>query len=393
MSEMIYLDHAATTAVSREAASAMFPYLHDRYGNPSSAYDFAAENKKVVETAREEIAATLGCKGSSIYFTSGGTESDNWALRGIAEGYKEKGRHIITSKIEHHAILHTCHYLEEQGYDVTYLDVEENGILNTERLKKAIRPDTILISVMFANNEIGTIQPVKEIGQIARKYGILFHTDAVQAYGQIPILVDEYSIDLLSVSGHKIYGPKGIGFLYVREGLAIKPLLFGGGQENHMRAGTENVAGIVGLAKAAVQMQEGMMERNKRIFKMREHLVDRVLKEIPYVRLNGSRTGRLSGNANFCFQFLEGESLLIMLDMNHIAASAGSACTTGQKEASHVLAALGLPDEVARGALRLSLGSDNTMEEIDFVVDTMKQIVDKLREGSREYAGMIKTPD
>lgn len=385
MAEIIYLDHAATTATHEAVMADMIPYMHNQFGNPSSAYELASDNRRAVEDARERIAASIGTKRENIYFTSGGTESDNWALCGIAKANKTKGRHIITSKIEHHAILHTCEYLESEGFEVTYLDVDEWGIVKLEQLKRAIRRDTILISIMFANNEIGTIQPIKEIGKIAKEHGILFHTDAVQAFGQLPIHVDEYGIDLLSASGHKIYGPKGIGLLYVREGVEIQPLMYGGAQERKKRAGTENVPGIIGLAKAVSLMEENREEKQEKLRFLRNHLITRTLQEIPYARVNGDITNRLAGNANFCFQFIEGESLLIMLDMENVCASSGSACTTGQKSASHVLLAIGLPDEVARGSLRLTIGEENTIEEIDMVVDKMKEIIAKLREASEEY--------
>ena len=385
MAEIIYLDHAATTATHEAVVADMIPYMHNQFGNPSSAYELASDNRRAVEDARERIAASIGTKRENIYFTSGGTESDNWALCGIAKANKTKGRHIITSKIEHHAILHTCEYLESEGFEVTYLDVDEWGIVKLEQLKRAIRRDTILISIMFANNEIGTIQPIKEIGKIAKEHGILFHTDAVQAFGQLPIHVDEYGIDLLSASGHKIYGPKGIGLLYVREGVEIQPLMYGGAQERKKRAGTENVPGIIGLAKAVSLMEENREEKQEKLRFLRNHLITRTLQEIPYARVNGDITNRLAGNANFCFQFIEGESLLIMLDMENVCASSGSACTTGQKSASHVLLAIGLPDEVARGSLRLTIGEENTIEEIDMVVDKMKEIIAKLREASEEY--------
>lgn len=390
MAETIYLDHAATTAAHEDVVAAMIPFMHDRFGNPSSVYELASDNKQAVETAREQIAGSIGAERQNIYFTSGGTESDNWALCGAVRANRDRGRHIITSKIEHHAVLHTCKYLESEGYEVTYLDVDEQGFIRLDQLKRAIRPDTALISIMSANNEIGTIQPIKEIGEIAKKYNILFHTDAVQAFGQLSIDVEECGIDLLSASGHKIYGPKGMGLLYVREGVAIEPLMYGGAQERNRRAGTENVPGIIGLAKAVSLMEENREEKQQLITSMRDHLIERVQREIPYARVNGSLKNRLAGNANFCFQFIEGESLVIMLDMEGICASAGSACSAGQKDASHVLLALGLPWEVARGSLRLTIGAENTMEEIDTAVDKMKKIIAKLREASKEYESITK---
>lgn len=390
MAETIYLDHAATTAAHEDVIAAMLPFMHNRFGNPSSVYELASDNKKAIEDAREQIAGSIGAQRQNIYFTSGGTESDNWALCGAVRANRDRGRHIITSGIEHHAVLHTCKHLESEGYEVTYLDVDEQGFIRLDQLKRAIRPDTVLISIMSANNEIGTIQPIKEIGEIAKKYNILFHTDAVQAFGQLPINVEEYGIDLLSASGHKIYGPKGIGLLYIREGVAIEPLMYGGAQERNRRAGTENVPGIIGLAKAVSLMEENREEKQMLITSMRDHLIDRVQREIPYARVNGSLKNRLAGNANFCFQFIEGESLVIMLDMEGICASAGSACSAGQKDASHVLLALGLPKEVARGSLRLTIGAENTMEEIDAVVDKMKKIIAKLREASKEYETITK---
>ena len=391
MGKMIYLDNAATTRTAPEVVQAMLPYFTEYYGNPSSVYDFAAKGKEAITTAREQIANVLGAKKEEIYFTAGGSESDNWALKATFEAYKAKGNHIITTKIEHHAILHTCEYLEkERGAKITYLDVDENGIVKLEDLEKAITPETILISVMFANNEIGTVQPIKEIGEIAKKHGILFHTDAVQAYGQLPINVDEYHIDMLSSSGHKLNGPKGIGFLYIRKGVKIRSFIHGGAQERKRRAGTENVPGIVGYGKAAEEAFATMKERTAKEAKLRDYLIDRVLKEIPYTRLNGHRTDRLPNNANFSFQFIEGESLLIMLDMKGICGSSGSACTSGSLDPSHVLMAIGLPHEIAHGSLRLTLGADTTKEDIDYVVDETKAIVERLRSMSPLYEDFVK---
>lgn len=390
MDKIIYLDNAATTATKPEVVEAMMPYFTEYFGNPSSVYGFAAKNKSVITKVRETIADSLNTNAVDIYFTAGGSESDNWAIKGVAEAYKDKGNHIITSKIEHHAVLHTCEYLEQKGYEVTYLDVDESGIIKLEELKKAIRPTTILISIMFANNEIGTIQPVKEIGDIAKENGILFHTDAVQAYGHIPINVDDLNIDLLSASGHKLHGPKGIGFLYIRKGLKVRSFIHGGGQERHRRAGTENVTGIVGMGKAVQIALETMEERTKKEIELRDFLIERILQEIPYVRLNGSKTKRLPNNVNFSFQFIEGESLLIMLDMKNICASSGSACTSGSLDPSHVLLAIGLPHEIAHGSLRLTLSDETTKEEIEYVIENIKEIVEKLRKMSPLYEDFIK---
>lgn len=385
MKKLIYLDNAATTKTAPEVVDAMLPYFSEHYGNPSSIYSLAGESKKAVTEAREIIANALGAKSNEIYFTAGGSEADNWALKATAESYKNKGNHIITTKIEHHAILHTCEWLEKNGFEVTYLNVDENGVVKLEELKRAIRPTTILISVMFANNEIGTIQPMKEIGEIAKEHGILFHTDAVQAFGQIPIHVDEYHIDMLSSSGHKLNGPKGIGFLYIRTGLKLRSLIHGGAQERKRRAGTENVPGIVGYGKAVERAMATMEERTAKERELRDYLIDRVLKEIPYTRLNGHRTLRLPNNANFSFQFIEGESLLIMLDMEGICGSSGSACTSGSLDPSHVLLAIGLPHEIAHGSLRLTLNEEITREDLDFVVENLKRIIERLRSMSPLY--------
>ena len=388
--KFIYLDHAATTAARPEVVEAMLPYFTEKFGNPSSVYTFSQQNKAVITQCRDVIANSLNAKSNEIYFTAGGSESDNWALKATAEAYASKGKHIITTKIEHHAILHTAQYLEQRGFEVTYLDVDENGIVKLDQLKAAIRPDTILISVMFANNEIGTIEPIKEIGEIAHEHGIIFHTDAVQAYGQVPIDVDEYHIDMLSASGHKFNGPKGIGFLYIRTGLKLRSFVHGGAQERSRRAGTENVTGIVGLAKAVEIAFATMEERTKKETAMRDHLIDRLLAEVPYARLNGHRTKRLPNNVNISFQFIEGESMLIMLDMKGICASSGSACTSGSLDPSHVLLAIGLPHEIAHGSLRMTLGEENTMEEMDYVADQIKEIVTKLRAMSPLYEDFVK---
>ncbi|WP_337403135.1 cysteine desulfurase NifS [Suilimivivens sp.] len=390
MNKLIYLDNAATTKTAQEAVDAMLPYFTEYYGNASSIYSLGAESKKAMTEAREEIAGSIGASAQEIYFTAGGSESDNWALVATAEAYESKGKHIITSKIEHHAILHTCEYLEKRGFSITYIDVDENGVLKLDELKKAIRPDTILISVMFANNEIGTIQPIKEIGEIAREHGILFHTDAVQAYGHVQTRVDELPIDMMSASGHKINGPKGIGFLYIRKGVKIRSFVHGGAQERSRRAGTENIPGIVGLAAAVKKNFANMEERTRKETELRDYLIERIEKEIPYCRLNGHRTDRLPNNVNFSFQFIEGESLLIMLDMKGICASSGSACTSGSLDPSHVLLAIGLPHEIAHGSLRMTLSEENTKKEIDFVADELKGIVERLRSMSPLYEDFIK---
>ena len=387
---MIYLDNAATTKTAPEVVQAMLPYFTENYGNPSTIYSLGSASKKAVNEARRTIAGAIGARQEKIYFTAGGSEADNWALKATAEAYESKGKHIITSKIEHHAILHTCEYLEKRGFQITYVDVDSNGIVKLDELEKAIRPDTILISIMFANNEIGTIQPIEEIGRIAKEKGILFHTDAVQAYGHVPIDVEELHIDMLSASGHKLNGPKGIGFLYIRKGVKIRSFVHGGAQERGRRAGTENVPGIVGLGVAIEKAFSGMEERIQKETKMRDYLIERIEKEIPYCRLNGDRVKRLPGNVNFSFEFIEGESLLIMLDMKKICASSGSACTSGSLDPSHVLLAIGLPHEIAHGSLRLTLDHENTMEEMDYVVDAVREIVEKLRAMSPLYEDFIK---
>ena len=390
MNKVIYLDNAATTKVAGEVVEAMIPYFTENYGNPSSVYSFASKNKEAITTQREIIADALGAKANEIYFTAGGSESDNWALKATAEAYKDKGNHIITTKIEHHAILHTAEYLEKNGFEVTYLDVDENGMVRLEDLKAAIRPTTILISIMFANNEIGTIEPIKEIGAVAKEHGVLFHTDAVQAFGQVPINVDECNIDMLSASGHKLNGPKGIGFLYIRKGVKIRSFVHGGGQERKRRAGTENVPGIVGIGTATARAIRTMEERTRKEAELRDYLIGRILAEVPYTKLNGHPEKRLPNNANFSFRFIEGESLLIMLDMKGICASSGSACTSGSLDPSHVLLAIGLPHEIAHGSLRLTLSEETTKEEIDYVVESIKEIVTKLRNMSPLYEDFIK---
>ncbi len=390
MEKLLYLDNAATTKTAPEVVEAMLPYFTECYGNPSSVYHFAAANKEAISRQRDQIADSLGALGKEIYFTAGGSESDNWALKATAEAYGAKGNHIITTKIEHHAILHTAEYLEKRGFEVTYLDVDEDGKISLEDLKAAIRPTTILISVMYANNEIGTIQPIREIGQIAHEHGILFHTDAVQAYGHVPIQVDECHIDMLSASGHKLNGPKGIGFLYIRTGVKIRSFIHGGAQERKRRAGTENVPGIVGFGAAVKRAFETMEERSTREIRVRDYLINRVLEEIPYCRLNGHRTDRLPNNANFSFRFIEGESLLIRLDMKGICASSGSACTSGSLDPSHVLLAIGLPHEIAHGSLRLTIDEEITEADVDYVVDSLKEIVEDLRKMSPLYEDFVK---
>ena len=390
MKKLIYLDNAATTKTAPEVVEAMLPYFTEYYGNASSIYELAGESKKAMNEGRAKIADVLGANANEIYFTGGGSEADNWALKATFEAYKNKGNHIITTKIEHHAILHTCEWLEKQGAKITYLDVDENGIIRLEDLEKALTPETILISVMAANNEIGSIQPIKEIGAIAKEHGILFHTDAVQAFGQLPINVDECHIDLLSSSAHKINGPKGIGFLYIRKGVKIRSLIHGGAQERKRRAGTENIPGIVGYGVAAERAARTMEERTAKEREVRDYLINKIETEIPYCRLNGHRTLRLPNNVNFSFQFIEGESLLIMLDMEGICASSGSACTSGSLDPSHVLLAIGLPHEIAHGSLRLTISEETTKEDVDFVVEKIKEIVARLRSMSPLYEDFIK---
>lgn len=390
MKQFIYLDNAATTRVRPEVVDAMLPYFTEIYGNASAVYDFGQKAKQALDESRDIIGGSLHTKGQNIYFTAGGSEADNWALKATAEAYRDKGRHIITTKIEHHAVLHTCEYLEKNGFEVTYLDVDAEGCVNPDDVEAAIRPDTILISVMFANNEIGTIEPIQQIGEIAHKYNVIFHTDAVQAYGQIPIDVEQMHIDLLSASGHKLNGPKGIGFLYIREGLKLRSLIHGGAQERKRRAGTENIPGIVGLAKAVTIAMDTMEQRMEQETSLRDYLIDRIEQEIPFAKLNGHRTKRLPNNVNFCFRFIEGESMLIMLDMVGICGSSGSACTSGSLDPSHVLLAIGLPHEIAHGSLRLTLGEDTTKEQIDYVVDELSRIVAKLRSMSPLYEDYAK---
>lgn len=385
MEKYVYMDNSATTPVKEEVLKEMLPYFTSKYGNPSSVYSLGNESKNAIEIAREKVAKALNAKPNEIFFTAGGSEADNWAIKGVAYANKGKGNHIITSKIEHHGILHTCKYLEKHGFNVTYLDVDEYGLVDLQQLEEAITDDTILITIMFANNEIGTIQPIKEIGKIAKDKEVLFHTDAVQAVGHVKIDVDDLNIDLLSLSAHKFYGPKGVGALYVRRGVKIDPLISGGGQEGNRRAGTENVPGIVGMGKAIELAYEDLEEKNARLIKLRDSLIQKIFDNIDYVRLNGHPTKRLPGNVNVCFEFIEGESLLLSLDMEGIAASSGSACTSGTLEPSHVLLAIGLPHEIAHGSLRLSLGDFNTEEEVDYVVEKLVEIVARLRAMSPLY--------
>lgn len=388
--KLIYLDNAATTQVDEEVFETMKPYFCELYANPSSIYSFAGQSSKAVEDAREKIAHLINAKAREIYFTGGGSESDNWTLKSIAEQYSKKGKHIITTKIEHHAILHTAEYLEKQGYEITYLDVDEYGRISLAELEKAIRPDTILISIMAANNEIGTIEPLEEIGRIAKVHGVLFHTDAVQAFGHIPIDVERMNIDLLSASGHKIHGPKGIGILYVRKGVKISSFIHGGAQERKRRAGTHNVPGIVGMGKAAELAERRMKDSMEYLQELRDYTIDRIEKEIPYCRLNGDRVDRLPNNINFCFRFVEGESLLIMLDSKGICASSGSACTSGSLDPSHVLLAIGLPHEIAHGSLRMTISESIKKEDMDETVDYLKEIIERLRSMSPLYEDFVK---
>lgn len=386
---MIYLDNAATTKVNKKVLESMMPYFSEIYCNPSAAYSFATKGRIAIEEARNHAAKLIGASDMEIYFTSGGSESDNWAIKAVAESFSDKGKHIITTKIEHHAVLHTCEYLERHGFDITYLNVDSDGKVRLDELKKSIREDTILISVMTANNEIGTIQPVAEIGKIAHEKGILFHTDAVQAYGHIPINVDEMNIDLLSASGHKFNGPKGVGIMYIRKGVKIRSFIHGGSQERGRRAGTYNVPGIAGLGTAAKLAMENMAKRAEKEKELRDYFIDRISAEIPYTVLNGHREDRLSNNINFCFRFVEGESVLIMLDQAGICASSGSACTSGAIDPSHVLRAIGLSDEMAHEFLRLTLSYENTKEEIDTVVGELKRIVERLRGMSPAYKAFL----
>ena len=385
MNRMIYLDNAATTRTADEVLVCMLPFLKDSYGNPSSIYDLGADNKDAIAEARKQIAAVLSCSPQNLFFTSGGTESDNWALIGTAESRVRQGKHLITSKIEHHAILHTCEYLERRGFEITYLDVDEQGFVRKETLMNALRPDTILVSIMTANNEIGTIQPIGELGELLKDHPAYFHTDAVQAFGQMPIIPEKWHIDLLSASSHKFHGPKGAGFLYVREGIELPSFLHGGKQERGRRAGTENVAAIVGMGRAAELAAQTMKEREQRERKLRDYMISRIEKEIPYCHLNGPRRQRLANNVNISFSFVEGETLVVLLDMEGICCSGGSACTSGQTEASHVLKAIHLEPEIARGALRFTLNEETTREDIDYTVDCLKNVLEQSRRMNASY--------
>ena len=386
----VYLDYSATTPVKDEVLQEMIPYFSEKFGNPSSLYDKGLEAKAAVTHAREQVASLIGAQPREVFFTAGGTESDNWVVFGVADKLKDKGNHIITTKVEHHAMLHSCQFLEKHGYDVTYLDIDKDGRIRPEELEAAITEKTILISIMMVNNEIGTVQPIKELAAIAKKHGVLFHTDAVQALGNVPIDVKNLGIDLMSMSSHKIYGPKGSGALYIRRGVRLSNYLHGGAQEMGRRAGTENIPGIVGLKKATEIALDTMQELIEKESQLRDYLMSRVLKEVPYSRVNGSRTNRLPNNVNFCFQFIEGESLLIMLDMKGICASSGSACTSGSLDPSHVLLAIGLPHEIAHGSLRLTLGKETTKEDIDTTIEAIKEIVAKLRDMSPLYEDFKK---
>lgn len=386
----IYFDHAATTPVRTEVIEAMLPYFNQKFGNPSSIYSLGRDSKKAIEEAREMVAKAIGAQPREIFFTGSGTEADNWAVKGVAYANRQKGKHIITTAIEHHAVLHTCQYLESDGFEVTYLPVDADGLVNVEQVLAAIRPDTILVTIMFANNEIGTIQPIAEIGKAVREKGIYFHTDAVQAMGNVAINVADMNIDLMSMSSHKFYGPKGIGALYIRKGIKITSFLHGGAQERGRRASTENVAAIVGLAKALELAVENLEQYNKKLLGLRERTINEIQKQIPFVRLNGHRDKRLPGNVNFSFEFIEGESLLLMLDMKGIAASSGSACTSGSLDPSHVLLAIGLPHEIAHGSLRITFGEENCDTDIDYLMEVLPVIVQRLREMSPLYEAYCK---
>ncbi|ALB47570.1 cysteine desulfurase NifS [Clostridium beijerinckii] len=386
----VYMDYSATTYVKPEVLEEMLPYFTEKFGNPSSFYGISRETKRAIDKAREQIAEALNCLPDEVYFTGGGSEADNWAIKGIASAHKNKGNHIITTKIEHHAVLHTCEYLEKNGFDVTYLDVDEEGFINLDDLRNAITDKTILVSIMFANNEIGTIQPIKEIGEICREKKVFFHTDAVQAVGNVPVDVKEMNIDMLSLAGHKIYGPKGIGVLYIKKGIKIDNLIHGGAQEKNRRAGTENIASIVGLGKALELATNNLEEHMKRLTALREKLIAGLL-EIPYTKLNGPRGDkRLPGNVNVCFRFIEGESILLSLDFKGVCASSGSACTSGSLDPSHVLLAIGLPHEIAHGSLRLSMGEGSTEEDVDYVLEVVPPIIERLRNMSPLWDDFLK---
>lgn len=390
MDRKVYLDNAATTRLSDAVYQKMQPYLTENFGNPSSIYDLGADNKSVLLQARRQIAGTLFCEPQNIYYTSGGTEADNWALVGVAEQNRNRGKHIITTKIEHHAVLNTCEYLHSRGFDITYLEVDEQGFVKTEQIRNALRPDTILVSVMAANNEIGTIEPIREIGEIVKKHTAYFHTDAVQAYGHMTIPVKEWHIDLLSASAHKFHGPKGIGFLYVGDGVQISPYMHGGHQERGLRAGTENVPAIVGMAEAAQIAYQDLTEEQRKITQLRDYMIRRMESEITYCRRNGPKKNRLSNNVNFSFQFVDGEALVILLDMEGVCASAGSACTAGQAVASHVIRSLHVPDDLARGTVRFTLSNDTTKEDIDYTIEAIKRVLDKNRKLNPRYQAFIQ---
>ncbi|MGI6114329.1 MAG: cysteine desulfurase NifS [Mahellales bacterium] len=386
LNKRIYMDHAATTYVKKEVLEEMLPYFSETFGNPSSIHIFGRDARKAVDLARERIANGLNASVEEIYFTGGGSESDNWAIKGVALANREKGNHIITTKIEHHAVLHTCEYLEKHGFEVTYLPVDRYGLVTKEQVLSAITDKTILVTIMFANNEIGTIQPIKEIAEVVKDKGVYFHTDAVQAVGNVPIDVKNLNVDLLSLSGHKIYGPKGVGVLYIKKGVKIDPVLHGGAQENNRRAGTENVPGIVGIGKALELACRDLDKRIDKLTRLRERLIDGIMSTIPHTILNGHRQRRLPGNINMCFEYIEGESLLLSLDLEGVACSSGSACTSGSLDPSHVLLALGLPHEIAHGSLRLTLGDDNTQEDVDYVLEILPGIVNRLRRMSPLFA-------
>lgn len=387
----VYMDYAATTYVKPEVLEEMMPYFTEKFGNPSSFYGISRETKRAIDASREKVAKALNCKPTEVYFTGGGSEADNWAIKGIASAHKNKGNHIITTKIEHHAVLHTCQYLEKHGFEVTYLDVDKEGFINLDDLRNAITDKTILVSIMFANNEIGTIQPVKEIGEICKEHKVLFHTDAVQAVGNVPVDVQDMNIDMLSLAGHKIYGPKGIGVLYIRNGIKIDNLIHGGAQEKNRRAGTENIASIVGLGKAIELATSNLDEHMSRLSALRDKLIDGILAEVPYSYVNGPRGDkRLPGNANVRFTFIEGESILLSLDFKGVCASSGSACTSGSLDPSHVLLAIGLPHELAHGSLRLTLGEGSTEEEVDYVLEVLPPIIERLRNMSPLWDDFIK---
>jgi cysteine desulfurase len=386
----VYMDYSATTYVKPEVLEEMLPYFTEKFGNPSSFYGISRITKMAIDKAREQVAKALNCLPGEVYFTGGGSEADNWAIKGIASAHKNKGNHIITTKVEHHAVLHTCAYLEKNGFDVTYLDVDKEGFINLEDLKNAITDKTILVSIMFANNEIGTIQPIKEIGEICREKKVFFHTDAVQAVGNIPVDVEDMNIDMLSLAGHKIYGPKGIGVLYIKKGIKIDNLIHGGAQEKNRRAGTENIASIVGIGKALELATDNLEEHMEKLVALRDKLMDGLLK-VPYTRLNGPKGDkRLPGNVNVCFRFIEGESILLSLDFKGVCASSGSACTSGSLDPSHVLLAIGLPHEIAHGSLRLTMGEGSTEDDVDYVLDVVPPIIERLRNMSPLWDDFLK---